>query len=177
VIGNGDILTFHEARRRRGAASGLMLARGALIKPWLFREIREGRELFPEAAERFALLWRFVELLRDHFGDGEKGRRRILYFLPWHLGFFCRYRPLPETGHAPGEGPLIHRRWPIGQGLAPLEGLLRDPRPDTHQALSEALLDSQGPDEALERALRIAAERPLAGDEAGVEESARLVAG
>ena len=46
VVGNGDILTHYEARERmaRSGVSSVMLARGALIKPWLFREIREGRE-------------------------------------------------------------------------------------------------------------------------------------
>ena len=47
VIGNGDILTHYEARERmaRSGVRSVMLARGALIKPWLFREIREGRTL------------------------------------------------------------------------------------------------------------------------------------
>ena len=70
MIGNGDILTHYEARERmsRSGVRSVMLARGALIKPWLFREIREGRTLLPTPEERFAVLWRFVELLREHFG-------------------------------------------------------------------------------------------------------------
>ena len=45
VVGNGDILTPYEARERmqRSGVRSVMLARGALIKPWLFREIRAGR--------------------------------------------------------------------------------------------------------------------------------------
>ncbi len=162
VVGNGDILTHYEARERlaRSGVGSLMLARGALIKPWLFREIREGRSWEPSSEERLGLLLRFVALLREHFGDDERGRRRILGFLPWHLGFFCRYRPLPEAeyGALALEHPLIHRRQELGEGLDPLEGLLRDPRPGTHSRLAEALIDASGPDDARERALRLSAE-------------------
>lgn len=34
--------------------------RGALIKPWLFWEFREGRELNPTAAERVAIYRRLI---------------------------------------------------------------------------------------------------------------------
>lgn len=156
VVGNGDLLTHYEARERR-ARSGvrsLMLARGALIKPWLFREIQEGRGWEPAAPERLAVLWRFAGFLREHFGDGEKGRRRIEHFLPWHLGFFARYRPLPEPEYAEAarEHPLIHRRHPVGEDLDPLEGLLRDPREGTHARLADALLDASSFEELRERA-------------------------
>jgi len=51
VIGNGDILTPYEARERmaRSGVRSVMLARGALIKPWIFRELREGRVWDPTA--------------------------------------------------------------------------------------------------------------------------------
>jgi tRNA-dihydrouridine synthase 3 len=164
VVGNGDILTHYEATERwtRSGAASLMIGRGALIKPWIFREIREGRSWLPTPEERLAVLWRFVELLRDHFGADERGRRRILGFLPWHMDFFCRYRPLPEEefGAQSREHPLIQTRHPIGEGLAPLEALLRDPRPEVHARLSEALLDSTSSEEASSRAAALALALP-----------------
>ena len=42
LIGNGDIMSFTEYNERMSACPGLatvMLARGALIKPWLFTEV------------------------------------------------------------------------------------------------------------------------------------------
>ena len=160
VVGNGDILTHYEARERmlRSGIRSVMLARGALIKPWLFREIREGRDWLPTAEQRFELLLRFVGYVRDHFGDDERGRRRSLTFLPWHLGFFCRYRPLPEVEYAAAarEYPLIHQRHAFGEDLSPLEMLLRDPREETHAALAGLLIDSGADtDQAKERALRL----------------------
>lgn len=43
VIGNGDILTHYEAAARWQATgvAGVMVGRGALIKPWIFQEIKE----------------------------------------------------------------------------------------------------------------------------------------
>src|SRR5262245_63153895 len=130
-----------------------MLARGALIKPWLFREIREGKTWLPTADERFAVLWRFVELLREHFGDDERGRARALGFLPWHLDFFCRYRPLPEEVYAePARAhPLLQSRLPLGAPSSPLEALLADSRKETHEALARELLASASRDDALNR--------------------------
>jgi tRNA-dihydrouridine synthase 3 len=164
VVGNGDILTHFEAKDRmeRSGVRQVMLARGALIKPWLFREIREGRSWLPSSSERFTLLWRFAELLREHFHDTEKGRRRALRFLTWHMDFFCRYRPLPESEFAERakEHPLIQTRLPAGDGLPPLEALLRDTRKDTHERLSRELIESATRDEAQEKAERLAASLP-----------------
>lgn len=160
VVGNGDILTHFEARDRmaRSGVRSVMLARGALIKPWLFREIREGKTWLPTPEERLTVLWRFVELLREHFGDDERGRRRCLRFLPWHLNFFCRYRPLPEAefGDRAREHPLLQSRLPLPELASPLERLLADSRPDTHERLARELLESAGREGALERALRLA---------------------
>lgn len=164
VVGNGDILTHFEARerRQRSGVGSIMLARGALIKPWIFREIREGRSWLPTAEERFSVLWHFVELLREHFRDDEKGRRRALRFLPWHLNFFCRYRPLPEEEFAERarRHPLIQTRLPLEEPASPLEALLRDARKETHERLGRELVESRDRAEALERSLKLQAGLP-----------------
>lgn len=48
VIGNGDILTHYEAAARwqSTGVAGVMVGRGALIKPWLFQEIQEVGKMF-----------------------------------------------------------------------------------------------------------------------------------
>jgi tRNA-dihydrouridine synthase 3 len=166
VIGNGDILTAYEARerQRRSGVRSVMLGRGALIKPWLFREIKSGVTWLPTPEERFAVLWRFVELQREHFGDDERGRRRAMRFLPWHLNFLCRYVPLPEAQFAEQarEHPLLQSRLQVPPPSSALERLLGDARPDTHARLAEALLESPSRDEALDRALRLADSLPAA---------------
>jgi tRNA-dihydrouridine synthase 3 len=183
VVGNGDILTHYEAHERwsRSGVASIMLARGALIKPWLFREVRDRRSWLPTAEERLGVYWRFVELLRDHFGVDERGRRRILGFLPWHLDFLARYRPLPEQEYlaASRQHPLLQTRLLQGEDLPPLESLLRDGRAATHLSLAEALLDSASLDEALARAVALAeAPRPPGdGADASVQDTPAEVAG
>jgi tRNA-dihydrouridine synthase 3 len=176
VVGNGDILTHYEARarRERSGVAALMIGRGALIKPWIFRELREDRELLLGAAERVRVYWRFVELLREHFGADARGRARILRFLPWHFGFFSRYRPLPEAEFAESAArhPLLQTRMPAASDLEPLERLLRDPREERHLEISTALLDASCCDEALELLGRLAERAgPVAvGSETPVDE-------
>jgi tRNA-dihydrouridine synthase 3 len=43
IIGNGDILTHYEAsqRQQQYGCAALMVGRGALIKPWIFQEVKE----------------------------------------------------------------------------------------------------------------------------------------
>jgi tRNA-dihydrouridine synthase 3 len=171
VIGNGDILTHYEARERmsRSGVRSVMLARGALIKPWLFREIREGRTFLPTPDERFAMLWRLVELLREHFGIDERGQKRTLRFLPWHLNFFCRYLPLPEEAYAEQARahPLLQSRLQAPEPGSPLERMLADARPETHLRFAGELLAAASRDEALERCRVLAAAlpEPVAGAE------------
>jgi tRNA-dihydrouridine synthase 3 len=181
VIGNGDILTAYEARQRRerSGVRSVMLGRGALIKPWLFREVKEGRTWLPTPEERFSVLWRFVELLREHFGEDERGRKRTMRFLPWHLNFFCRYVPLPEETfeEAAREHPLLQSRLKPPAPGTPLERLLGDARPDVHQRFAEELLSSATRDEALERARRFAGSLPADGQGPELEVAASEIAG
>ncbi len=181
VVGNGDILTPYEARdrMRRSGVTSVMLARGALIKPWLFREIRAGRTWLPTAEERFSVIWRLVELLREHFFDDERGRRRALRFLPWHLNFFCRYRPLPEADfeERSREHPLLQSRLPRPEAASPLERLLADARPETHERLAVALIESGRREEALDRAVRLAESLPFETTDESLAVDASQVAG
>jgi len=162
VVGNGDILTHFEARERKRQAGigSVMLARGALIKPWLFREVKEDRGHFPSCQERLDVIYRLVELLREHFGQDERGLRRSRRFLAWHLDFFSRYRPLPEEEYAEQarQHPLLQTRLPAGQDDSPLGRLLDDPRSDVHDRLSEALLGAEDREDCRRRAAALAAE-------------------
>ncbi len=102
VIGNGDLLYPHEIAERlaQSGCAGVMIARGALIKPWIFREVIDGyRDI--TADERLAIYRRYVALGREHWGDDEHGRVRLREFLRWHAGFWCRYVPRRPDGTWP----------------------------------------------------------------------------
>jgi len=98
VLGNGDLLTCWdlERRRRETCVESFLVARGALIKPWIFTELRDGLALDPQPPERWAMMARYLELAREHFGDDEQGMVRVRRFLLWHLGFWNRYHPWRE---------------------------------------------------------------------------------
>ena len=102
VVGNGDLLFGHEiaSARERAGCAGVMVARGALIKPWIFREAAEGYRELP-AEERLAIYRRYVALALEHWGDDEHGRSRAREFLVWHIGFWCRYAPRHDDGSYP----------------------------------------------------------------------------
>ncbi len=137
VVGNGDLLfphEIHEAIERSGVA-GVMVARGALIKPWIFREVTEGyRDISPE--ERLAIYRRYVELALAHWGGDEFGRTRAREFLLWHVGFWCRYAPR----RADGSWPTMQRREDLFEPRSPLEALLARTDAPAHAYLADQLL-------------------------------------
>jgi tRNA-dihydrouridine synthase 3 len=144
VIGNGDLLFGHEIRERLAGSgcAAVMTARGALIKPWIFREA--GGEYWDiTAEERLGLYRRYVALAREHWGDDEYGRTRLREFLRWHVGFWCRYAPQRPDG----SWPSMQTRESAFVPRSPLEALLArsdDPAIDyvTDQLLDEGDLAS-----------------------------------
>ena len=54
IIGNGDVLTWYDARDRmeHSGVAAMMVGRGALIKPWIFKEYRERKCWNPTAEQR-----------------------------------------------------------------------------------------------------------------------------
>lgn len=121
VIGNGDLLFAHEIANRLASSgcAAVMTARGALIKPWIFREAAEGyRDVTAE--ERLALYRRYAVLATEHWGDDEHGLTRAREFLRWHLGFWCRYAPR----RADGTWPSMQQREGAFETRSPLEALL-----------------------------------------------------
>lgn len=144
VIGNGDIVSPGDVteRRARSGCASVMIARSALIKPWIFREIAEGRDLAPSGEERMAILRRYVELARQHFGDDERGLEKVRYFLDWHLDFFCRWVP-PRKDLPPFQ---LQERHPGFEPRDPAEALLARRDREARDYLVRLLVD--GPDAA-----------------------------
>jgi tRNA-dihydrouridine synthase 3 len=129
VIGNGDLLFAHEieAARRQSGVAAVMVARAALVKPWIFREATDG-DWDISAEDRVALYRHYAELAREHWGGDEHGMTRVRTFIRWHLDFWCRYAPR----HADGTYPSMQRREAAMPARSPLEALLAR---DDEQAL------------------------------------------
>ena len=98
LIGNGDLLTAYDISRRfaESGCSAVMVGRGALVAPWIFKEWKDGASWFPTTEERVEVYYTLVRYMKEHFGDDEKGRKKAFYFLPWHFG--NRMRPAWRGG-------------------------------------------------------------------------------
>ena len=156
VVGNGDILTWYEHRNRleQSGAFATMTGRGALIKPWIFKEKIDGAEWDPTPEARIGVYLKLCGYFKEHFRADDLGKKRYMEFMPWHFGFFCRYRPLPETvyGAMAREHPLLQTRLGVVESaavakaeasdLSPLDRLLRVELEECHDRLSEALWDA-----------------------------------
>lgn len=151
VIGNGDLLTWWEIDERwtKSGVDAVMISRGALIKPWIFQEAKEKRTIHKTAAERMALLRRYVELAREHFGTDDHATVRIRMFLVWHLAFFCRYRHLPDATYRQDawSHPLLQTRLPDPPPITDgLEGLLARVDKAAHEHVAAIALGEIGED-------------------------------
>ena len=135
VIGNGDLLFGHEVHTAlQSGCTAVMSARGALIKPWIFREALEG-DLDLTGEERVEIYHRYVALAKAHWGVDEHGTKRVREFLLWHLGFWCRYAPR----RADGTYPAMQQResW---TPRSPLEALLARSDEAAHGFIADALI-------------------------------------
>jgi tRNA-dihydrouridine synthase 3 len=96
LIGNGDVYSYQDAIEHLQAmrlddegdcdgdsrgVSALMLARGALIKPWLFTEIKERRHWDISSSERFDMLKDFTTYGLEHWGSDDQGVLNVRKFL------------------------------------------------------------------------------------------------
>ncbi|MCP4571046.1 MAG: tRNA-dihydrouridine synthase family protein [bacterium] len=147
VIGNGDIYTPWdlELRRRETGVRSFLVARGALIKPWIFRELATGEAWIPTVAERWAVLRRFVDFALEYFGDDERGLVRVERFFVWHMGFWHRWRPWTVADHAAHQPEsLIQARAPQVDGDGD-EALLASADEAVHDRVFRRVLDRDFP--------------------------------
>ncbi|MCP2259397.1 putative TIM-barrel protein, nifR3 family [Streptoalloteichus tenebrarius] len=94
VLGNGDIFSADDALRmvRETGCDGVVVGRGCLGRPWLFRDLQAAFAGLPiptgpTLGEVAAVLRRHAELLAAHLGEG-KGLRDLRKHMAWYLRGF-----------------------------------------------------------------------------------------
>ncbi|KAJ7078161.1 zinc finger dihydrouridine synthase [Mycena belliarum] len=101
------------------AVDGVMVARGALIKPWIFTEIKEHREWDISARERLEGVRRYAEYGLTHFGTDTAGVNSARRYLCEALSFQYRYVPIGILETLPAR---INDRAPASRGRDELGG-------------------------------------------------------
>nr|OQO23866.1 hypothetical protein B0A51_05878 [Rachicladosporium sp. CCFEE 5018] len=144
-IGNGDILTHEDYYNAvsHGGVDSAMVARGALIKPWIFEEIATEQYIDKSAAERLAYIEQFARNGLEYWGSDEIGVGITRRFLLEWLSFSCRYVPIGLLEHLP---PKIGDRPPAFRGRSELETLLSSGNYKDWIKISEMFLGTAHPD-------------------------------
>ncbi|CAD5117403.1 DgyrCDS6176 [Dimorphilus gyrociliatus] len=139
VFGNGDILSFEDALNFKEIANtkSLMVARGALIKPWIFTEIKESRHWDISSSERFDMLKDFTNYGLAHWGSDIRGVETTRRFMLEWLSFLYRYIPVGLLEVLPQK---INERPPYYFGRNDLETLMASPNSGDWVKISEMLL-------------------------------------
>ena len=106
VIGNGDVRSVADARRliAETGCDAVMIGRGALGNPWIFRELGGGAA--PSAEERLALIARHFREQLAFVGDALHGVRQFRKHLLWYargLRGASAFRSLAVTLEEPTE--------------------------------------------------------------------------
>ena len=122
-IGNGDCYSHvdYENHIKNANVDSVMLARGALIKPWLFEEIEKGQYIDKSASERLSMVEQYVRYGLETWGSDEMGVGTTRRFLLEWLSFAYRYVPVGIMEHLP---PSLQDRPPAWRGRNDLETLL-----------------------------------------------------
>jgi len=123
IFGNGDVFSAQDYYSRVDSygVDGVMIGRGALIKPWIFTEIAEKREWDISSRERLKLIRRYADYGLNHFGSDTAGVNTTRRYLCEALSFQYRYVPIGLLEVLP---PRINDRPPAFRGRDELETLL-----------------------------------------------------
>lgn len=127
VLGNGDILCYEDYRSAKELIpnmAGVMIGRGALIKPWIFAELKEQKLWDIRSSERFNIIKKFGNYGLEHWGSDNKGVENTRRFLLEWLSFLYRYVPVALLERPPQK---INERPPLYQGRDDLETLMASP--------------------------------------------------
>lgn len=90
VIGNGDVITPEDAKRmfEMTGCDGIMIGRGAMGNPWLFREIIESSKgeaiSYPKADERIEVCLEHYKRAIAYFGE-DRAVREMRKHIGWYI--------------------------------------------------------------------------------------------
>ncbi|KAL4076835.1 hypothetical protein V8B97DRAFT_2084564 [Scleroderma yunnanense] len=139
IFGGGDCFSSQDywEKIESTQVDGIMIGRGALIKPWIFTEIKERREWDISSRERLELIRKLAECGLSHFGTDTAGVNTARRYLCEALSFQYRYIPIGLLERLPAR---INERAPAFRGRDELECLLASPNSQDWVKVSEMFL-------------------------------------
>ncbi|KAJ3412091.1 tRNA-dihydrouridine(47) synthase [NAD(P)(+)]-like protein [Chytridiales sp. JEL 0842] len=145
-FGNGDVLSHEDYWNHvenHTNVSGIMIGRGALIKPWIFTELKERRVWDIRSSERLEMLKQFANFGLEHWGSDTQGVNTTRRYLCEWMSFLYRYIPAGLLEVLPQK---LNERPPPFYGRDDLETLMGSPVVTDWIKISEMLL-GPAPDE------------------------------
>lgn len=137
LFGNGDILSFEDYNETQKFTDSVMIGRGALIKPWIFTEIKEQRHMDISSTERMEMLKKFTRYGLEHWGTDTSGVEKTRRFMLEWLSFLYRYIPVGVLEVLPQK---INERPPYYHGRDETETLMCSGNCEDWVKLTEILL-------------------------------------
>ncbi|KAH9418564.1 tRNA-dihydrouridine(47) synthase [NAD(P)(+)]-like protein [Dermatophagoides pteronyssinus] len=139
IFGSGDIISYEDyyEKLEKYNVDGIMIGRGALIKPWIFTEIKEKRVWDIRSSERMDILRRYVNYGLSNWGSDREGVEKTRWFLLEWLSFLHRYIPVGLLERLPQQ---INDRPPRYRGRDDLETLMSSSLCRDWISISEMLL-------------------------------------
>jgi tRNA-dihydrouridine synthase B len=137
-VGNGDVMDHESAAAMmdRTGADAVMVSRGALGNPWIFRELLTGRPAHPGAAEWKEVVLRHLDYHEEFHGEGLLSACKTRKHLIWYASGFPRSNRLRERCNSVAS--LREAREVIGEFAATIPaGLRRYEDPESTRRTSE----------------------------------------
>ena len=90
IVGNGNVMDMASAYRMLDEADcdAVMVSRGALGNPWVFRELTSGRSCHPTAEEWLDVVLRHMAWHGEHYGDTKLAAVLARKHLIWYAAGF-----------------------------------------------------------------------------------------
>ncbi|CAJ0747641.1 17918_t:CDS:10 [Entrophospora sp. SA101] len=139
TVSNGDILGYEDYYQHieKNNIDGVMIARGALIKPWIFDEIKSKKHYDISSKERFEILKKFCDYGMEHWGADTIVGIQIYVYMFLYNYMSVLYIPVGLLEVLPQR---INERPPLFHGRDELETLLASPNSNDWVKISEMLL-------------------------------------
>ena len=137
LFGNGDILSYEDYNEAMKYTNSVMIGRGALIKPWIFTEIKDQQHMDMPSSERMEMLKKFTKYGLEHWGTDTSGVEKTRRFMLEWMSFLYRYIPVGVLEVLPQK---INERPPYYHGRDELETLMCSDNCQDWVKLSEVLL-------------------------------------